>query len=563
MCLSTIGDSATERLSRIITRGRVVGCTRGEAKELLKLPVSFSNPRRPATQPFSEETADVPLHTVVVGGGLAGLAAATALADREIDVTLLESRPRLGGRAGSFLDRDTGEQIDNCQHVSLGCCTNFRHFCETLGFARFLHTARELFFVGPGRDGPGSGGSDGRTTMANGSPRINRFSAARLPAPLHLWPALRRLDYLSRDDRRAIAGGLRALVRVGSVSSSRPPAGQAFDQWLVDHGQTPAAIERFWNVVLVSALSESLDRIDPPHARKVFVDAFLANRRGADVQIPTVPLDEFYGDALTAWLDRRGAVIRLGTGVERVIVENERVYEIQLRDGGRIAADHFVVAVPHHRVLSLLPDPLRKHPRLKGIDRLEAAPISSVHLWFDRPITRLPHAVLIGRLSQWMFNRTALMQMTEHGREIDSRTVRPAAGAEKRFYYQVVISASRDVIGRPREETMAEVVDELRSIFPAAVEAHLLHSRLVSEHKAVFSVRPGTDDLRPPQQSPVPNLQLAGDWTATGWPATMEGAVRSGYRAAENILDQLGRPEQIVRPDLPISLLSRLLLRLR
>ncbi|MGC1272951.1 MAG: FAD-dependent oxidoreductase, partial [Planctomycetaceae bacterium] len=176
------------------------------------------------------------------------------------------------------------------------------------------------------------------------------------------------------------------------------------------------------------------------------------------------------------------------------------------------------------------------------LDRLETAPISSVHLWFDRPITDLPHAVLVERLSQWLFNRTAL-QSSEP----------PADG---RYYYQIVISASRELDGTPSSDTVAAVVDELREIWPAVNEAQLVHSRLVTEHRAVFSVLPGADRYRLPQQSPIENLQFAGDWTRTGWPATMEGAVRSGYLAAENVLARSGRPERLVRSDLRVARLS-------
>ena len=168
------------------------------------------------------------------------------------------------------------------------------------------------------------------------------------------------------------------------------------------------------------------------------------------------------------------------------------------------------------------------------------APIASLHLWFDRPITSLPHATLVGRLSQWLFNRS-----------------RPEATGRTTHYYQVVISDAREVAQRPQADVIAEVVSELKSIWPESVSAELLHSRTVIEHKAVFSPLPGSDKLRPLQQSPIANLQLAGDWTCTGWPSTMEGAVRSGFLAAENVLGQLGRSANWLQPDLPISALSR------
>jgi squalene-associated FAD-dependent desaturase len=463
----------------------------------------------------------MPQRVVIVGGGLAGLAAASALALRGLRVTLLESRPRWGGRASSITDRETGETIDNCQHVSMGCCTNFLQFCRSTGIDEFLQKQDALHFVGP----------DGA---------IHRFAAGWLPAPLHLLPAFGKLAYLSRRDVKQIRAGLRALCRERESSN-----GQSFADWLQRHNQENNVVERFWRVVLVSALSESLDRIDVHHARKVFVDGFLANRHGWEVSTPTVPLGEFYGQRLADWFARHGATLRLQAGAKRLLLEGGRIAAVELRDGERVPGDHFVLAVPHFAVPSLIPDALAGDPFLANLDRIETAPISSVHLWFDRPITDLPHAVFVERISQWMFNRSALQSRS---------------GRAVRTCYQVVISASREVLQRPQNEVIAAVVAELADVWPAAKQAALVHSRMITEHKAVFSVTPGIDALRPPQQSPIANLQLAGDWTATGWPATMEGAARSGYLAAENVLRQLGRGERVVRPDLPTAFLSRLLL---
>lgn len=473
------------------------------------------------------------MRTIIAGGGLAGLAAAVALTERGLKCTVLESRPRLGGRASSFLDPTSGTYIDNCQHVSLGCCTNFRHFCETTGLAEFFRTEPTLYFVGP-------------------AGKIDRFSASSLPAPLHLAGAFARLSYLTWAEKLALGTALRSLA--GGI---RPEDRQIpFSEWLVRHGQSPSAISKFWHVVLVSALSETLDRIDVEHARKVFVDTFLTNRRGWLVDIPTVPLEDLYGGRLTDWLTSRGTELRLQATVEGFELDGDRVTAVRLGSGETVAGDEFVCALPFFRVLSVLPASLAAHPDLAGIERLQAAPISSVHLWFDQPIMEMPHAVLVDRLCQWVFNRTALAQRS---RSTDSAPAMPDEG----YYYQIVISASRELAGQSRESILAQVLHELAEIWPAAKVARLLHSRQVTEHRAVFSPVPGVDAGRPRQQSPVENLQLSGDWTQTGWPATMEGAVRSGYLAAANVLQRQGRIEAVVQPDLPVARLSRWLMGIR
>jgi squalene-associated FAD-dependent desaturase len=438
---------------------------------------------------------------LVIGGGLAGLATAAALAPRGFKVTLVESRNRLGGRAGSFTDATTGQTVDACQHVSMGCCTNFADFCNTVGIDHFLAPQPTLFFMTPDR-------------------RVSRFEADRLPAPLHLARAFAAAHYLTAGEKLRIAWGLWRLMR--EPAEADPP----FREWLLAHRQTERTIDRFWGLVLVSALNETVDRVGLRYARKVFRDGFLTHRRGFEVQLPTVSLGRLYGAELTGWFERYGVDVKLNEGVEQIVVDGGRVVGVRLRRGVTLAADSYVAAVPFDRLLDLLPtDLVEREPYFANLKRLEVSPITSVHLWWDRPIMSLPHAVLIDCLGQWVFARP------------DN-------------YVQVVVSAAKALRGLGHDEIQRRIVEELRSLFPDAAAATLLRGRVVTEHAATFSAVPGVDRWRPGPQSPVDNLFVAGDWTATGWPATMEGAVRSGYRAAEAVLRRDGRATALVRPDL-------------
>jgi squalene-associated FAD-dependent desaturase len=352
------------------------------------------------------------------------------------------------------------------------------------------------------------------------------------------------LGYLTLRERLSLA---RALWRLARTPTAGLAAGATIGSWLVDQKQSAVAIDRFWAPVLVSALGESLDRASLAYARKVFVDGFMMSRRGYQIDVPRVPLGELYGERLSAWLAAHGVTLRLGTPIREVCGSAGRVTHVMLEDGAREPFDAVVLAVPWRRVSQLIAaDSLREAlPFLETLERIEAAPITGVHLWFDQEITSLPHAVLLGMTSQWLFN---------HGASAGANS----AGSP-RHYYQVVISASRNLAGQDREHVIREIVRELGQIWPAAHKAQLLHSRLVTEQAAVFSVTPQIDSLRPAQRTAIANLAMAGDWTATGWPATMEGAVRSGYLAAEALLAQFGRPERLVVPDLTPSFLARIL----
>ena len=364
------------------------------------------------------------------------------------------------------------------------------------------------------------------------------FKADPWPAPFHLGRALTGAHYLTPGDKLRVAWGMLCLLL------ESPDADPPLLDWLKAHRQNARTIERFWGVVLVSALNETVDRVGLKYARKVFRDGFIRHRDGFTVEVPTVPLGRFYGDELRGWLDAHGVEVRENAAARQFQIDDLRlqidnpeitnhksqITNLALRNGEVVKADHYVLAVPFDRVADLLPDALAADPYFAGATHLTPSPISSFHLWFDRAVMTLPHAVLVGCLGHWVFNRGEV-----------------APGV---FYIQVVISAVRDVREQGNSALLERVVGELGRLFPAVRATQLLRSKVVTEHAATFSAVPGVDRWRPVQASPVFNLAVAGDWTATGWPATMEGAVRSGYLAAEAILARAGRPERLVQPDL-------------
>jgi squalene-associated FAD-dependent desaturase len=455
---------------------------------------------------------------IVIGGGLAGLSSAVALAEAGFRVRLLERRPFLGGRAASY-DLPGGEHVDNCQHVTLGCCTNLADFYRRVGSGGKIAFYDQLFFI----DAAGHRGS---------------MQAGPLPAPLHLVSGMVLYPFLTWTERHSIGHAMMAIARRGEGNAGSDTRGECMADWLRRHGQSQAAIDRFWNVVLVSALNEEVARLDARYGLDVFWKAFLSNREGYLLGVPRTPLGDLY-DGCGPAIESRGGAVALRAPVRGMRVSEGRVQCVQMDDGREETADFYVLAVPHQTALDLLPaEVVEREPTFANLRRLRVSPITGVHFWFDREVMAEPFLTALGTTTQWIFNKSRL-----YGR----------SGG----YLQLVISASYDLMQRSRQEIIDLCRRELRDLLPATREANLVKATVVKEAAATFSPEPGSDRWRPPQRTPLPNLYLAGDWTRTGWPATMEGAVRSGYLAAEAILAAAGETRRLVRPDLPPQGLAR------
>jgi len=486
----------------------------------------------------------------VAGGGLAGLAAGCALADSGFEVVLYERRPYLGGRASSYQHPGTGEVVDNCQHVLLGCCTNLVDFYRRLGVEDKIRWYDRLTFLEPG----------GRASV---------IEPSSLPAPLHTAPAFLRADCLGLSDKLAIAGAMTALA-----PATPRDTGESFLKWLRRHGQTERAIERFWKTVLVSALNEDIDLVSVPYAAQVVRESFLKSAAAGRMGVPTVPLSDLYSVA-GDYIQARGGEVRCRASVDTFRAELAKV-KLQSASGEE-AFDFLISAVPFDVLERMLPQSTTADPLRETLHQFETSPITGIHLWFDRQITDLDHAVLLDRTIQWMFHKSRLLERSANSKEqVASRRVSrngddEGAGGTATMeaddfgqesngsYLELVVSSSKSLVEKSKGEIVDLALQELREFFPEARKAKLVKSTVIKEVHATYSPRPGVDRHRPQPETVWPRVFLAGDWTATGWPATMEGAVRSGYVAAQCVARAAGmRNAAFLVPDLPATGFMRL-----
>lgn len=432
--------------------------------------------------------------SIVVGGGVAGIAAAWRLAKAGRQVTLVESRHALGGRARSFPDPVvTGRLTDSCQHVVMGCCSSLLSLLRQMGLQGLLRPHPVIHFLSPGG-------------------RRSRFEASRLPPPVHLAWALAGLHHLGLADKAGIAASIASLAMRGTG------AARTFGEWLARRGQGARVVRDFWDLVIVSALNQPSAGACPRLARKVFIDGFLAARDSHELRLPVVSLEELFNIYMGKRLAGAGVRILTATDCKSILQGHGRVTGIALRDGTRLEAGSVVLAVPWERLPAMLAGLPEGAVRCRG-ESLRRAGIAAVHLWFDRRVLPTSHAALVGATAQWLFRH-------------------PSADAGD-GYLQAVVSGI-DETDHDAESLANSVIRDIGRFCPASRRAKLIRSKVVRENLATFKVPPGVENDRPRPGMVFPGLAIAGDWTGTGWPATMEGACRSGIESATTLLAPRG-----------------------
>jgi zeta-carotene desaturase len=448
------------------------------------------------------------------------MSAACALAEAGLRVTLVERRSYLGGRASSHLNTGVGEVIDNCQHVLFGCCTNLNGFYRRIGVADRIHWTNEITMVEPG----------GRRT---------RLHPSRLPAPLHSLPSFLAASAFTLGDKVALGRAFRELMR-----PIPPDSPETLGAWLARQRQTKGAVDRFWRLVIASALNADIDSIGLPYAAKVIRELFMNSAEAGSMGMSTVPLGELYTCA-AEFLRQGGSTVSLNTILESASWDDGASQWTLNTSADVLKSDSLVLALPFEAMAKLL----TRMPPAEGANKLATQlahfdhwPICSVHLWFDRQITELEHAALLDRQIHWMYNKGRIQSW------------RRCSGS----YLELVVSASHAFAELSNDQAIAHAVDELAEFFPSVRSAHLDKAVRIKETRATFGVPPGIDSSRPTPLSPWPNCFLAGDWTATGWPSTMESAARSGHLAAESVCRACGEPRVFLDADLEPKGLMRI-----
>ena len=426
------------------------------------------------------------------------MATACHLVDAGYPVTLIEKRPYLGGRTFSFTDRETGQEVDNGQHIFLGCCTYYIDFLKKLGTFSDTYLQSKLLVkvLSPDR-------------------KAGYLAAAPLPKPLHLLPSFLAYRHLGFKDK---ALALYALARIALTNRDHPSLSQeTFYQWLKKHHQTPRAIDNFWNLIVKPSVNDDVRDVSAAMAIMVFQEGLMKTRQSACVGYSRVGLSALMGEAAQRYIEERGGRLVLGRSATVLKIGDGRVHKVELTSGKAVHGDVYISAMPFDALKSTLPAETHNMPYFAALQGLSTAPIVNVHLWYDRQVMSEDFAAFVDSPLQWVFNKNSIMGSN-------------GAGGQ---YLSISLSGAFEYINQSKEELQRVFLEAMSLAFPKARKARVERVLVVKQDNATFRCLPGTEDLRPKTETPIENLLLAGEWTDTGWPSTMEGAVRSGVAAAK------------------------------
>lgn len=477
-----------------------------------------------------------PFRVAVIGGGLAGIAAALGCADAGGQVTLYEARPRLGGLTHSFRrdlpggsTADDSYWVDNGQHVFLRCCTEYRELLSRLGVAHLTRLQPRLDIPVRGMVGR-PGRRRLRTARLRAARRWRRGRSgwsAKPPGPpvaYQLAGALLRYPWLTATDRFRLPRALRALRRIDPTDDDVDA--QSFGDWLARTGQSFESVQSLWELIGVAALNARADQVSLSMAATVFQEALLTYRGAADIGIPAVPLGQLHGDAATEQLRQGGVQLRRRTKVTGIVGADPGWLVKTRSDERDDPYDRVILATDPPAAERLLPSGLVDQPN-GWSQRLGSSPILNLHLLLDRQVLDEPFLATVGGNTQWIFDRTAASGVSR-------------AGARVGQYLAVSLSAADDLVDVPVAELRSRFIPELIALLPRLAAAEVIDFFVTRERQATFRPNPGSAQFRPAVTTAERTVALAGAWTQTRWPATMEGAVRSGNDAADAIMNSVG-----------------------
>jgi squalene-associated FAD-dependent desaturase len=443
---------------------------------------------------------------LIIGGGLAGLSAGVALAESGYKVELLERRAFLGGRAYSFIDQSSGEVVDNGQHLMMGC------YRETFQFFSRLGTLDKLQFQ-----------PQARVDFLDEKLGQTTLLCPSWPAPLHLIGGLFKLKGISLADKlRALLVGSALQVKNGKVKSKF--GNLTVDEWLNSCKQSPLMRERFWDPFSIATLNEDPKVAAASLLVTVLQQAFGGTKEDSTMVTAKVGLSELYTNQAKEFIESRGGKISLRAVVSKINIQGNNCQGVTLNNGQTLTADTYISAIPYFALRPLLSESLFDTMEyFKQWKNITSAPIVSIYLWFDRSVTELGFAGMLGTKLQWLFNKDVIFARSNRDQQL----------------LTFVISAAHEYASLPKEKLVEMAIKDIHKVLPKATQAKVLNSLVIKEHNATFSASLLAEKSRPEPTTPINNLFLAGDWTNTGLPATIEGAVLSGHRCAKEIDSKL------------------------